>query len=258
MSNSNPDKENQSHIQIPKLLLKRFANKNGVLSYYDVQKKVFGLNGHPRTLNTEVDYYSSLGEKYWNTELETDLSKLLKALDSINTDAPRSTFPLDFNVLSKKYLYSLMARSPIAHKKAEETSVYLQLVEKKFQHDIASSTIYSLAIEQNDFDQWIPTLLVNKSETPFILPMCGYVEYSYKGIDEYIVMLVDPYKAIQLIPPSAINLYVDSDHIKYSKIEKSSIIMQLNHFCFESQVKLGYGYVVSRDMKVLKDAEQNR
>ena len=257
-SKAKQGKNHQSHIQIPKQLLRKFEREapKGFLTYYDVQKKFIGTNGHAQSLNTEENYYSNKGEQYWSSEVESALGKLLDALHKVDTDQPRSTLPSDFDSLSKKYLHSLMARSPRAHKKAEKSSIYLQLVDKKYHHDISSTTMYALAQEEGYFKEWIPTLLINKTSIPFLLPMCGYIEYAFKNIEGFIAMPVDPHKAILLVPPEARNLYCEEDHIKYGLIDSDAIIKRINVYAFETQVDRGYGYIISNNRETLTETAE--
>lgn len=250
------DKKKQSHIQIPRFVLKRFANDQGFLAYYDINKSILGTKGTPKTMNTEENYYSDIGERYWNSEVESELSALIKKLDKGDTDTPRSTLPGDFYLLSIKYLHSLMARSPRTHRTVENKSVFLQFLNPSNQHDLTSSGVYSIAQEKKYFGEWIPTLLVNKSTVPFILPMCGYVEYELMGIEGFISMPIDPKKAIMLIPPTARSMYCEKDHIKYGQIEIDSIAKRINVFAFETQVQYDYGYVFSNDPNVLREAKE--
>lgn len=255
MDNMNNKKgDHLSHIQIPRFILKRFVNSNGFFAYYDVEKRMIGNKGTPKSTNTEYDYYSILGEKYWHDEIETELSQLLIKLDTIDTDEPISCFPSCFDMLSKKYFFSLLARNPVNHKTVRKASIYLQFINDSFHNDIASSFIYSNSLQLKDLSQWTSTLMINKTKKPFIMPMCGFMEYLYNNIG-YIAMPIDPQKAILLFPPNARDLYIDTDHIKYALINTDAMIMRLNRFLFETQIQQGYGCIVSRDKCILDEIE---
>ena len=245
-----------SHIQMPKLLLCRFENEKHFLAYYDVQKGIIGSNGHADSINTEQGYYSKEAEQYWNSQIEGDFSRLLKQLDSINTDETGIHLPADFDFLTKKYLHSLFARSPKAFKHIEDKSVFLQFMNRTSQHDVASTTMYAIAQKDEYFKDWIPTLLINKSEIPFILPTNGCYGFGHNGSEEQIVIPIHPQRAILLFQPADAKMYVTSQTIKFGLIEKAEITKRMNLFAFETQKKLGYGYIVSNDKSILQEAEE--
>ena len=57
-----------SHIQMPKFMLRRFENEQHELLYYDVETNVIA-KGFPKSINTEEDYYSDVMESILNREI---------------------------------------------------------------------------------------------------------------------------------------------------------------------------------------------
>ena len=123
---------------------------------------------------------------------------------------------------------------------------------KTSQHDLASTTMYAIAQEDEYYKDWVPTLMINKSEIPFILPMNGCYEFGHNASEKKIVMPIHPQRALLLFQPADAKMYVTSQTI----IEKAEIAKRMNLFAFETQKKLGYGYIVANDKSILQVAEE--
>lgn len=76
----------KSHIQMPKMLLKRFHNADNHFFYFDVVKRMIGSNGNARSINTESGYYSQEMEDYLRDNIETPLGILLGLIDENRFD----------------------------------------------------------------------------------------------------------------------------------------------------------------------------
>ena len=72
-----------SHIQMPRVLLKRFHNSNNRFFYYDVKKHIIGINGTAKSTNTELDYYSQPTEDYFRDNIETPFGELLTYIEKM-------------------------------------------------------------------------------------------------------------------------------------------------------------------------------
>ena len=118
-----------SHIQMPKCILKRFENPNFNSFYsYDVRGDFIKKNGHASSTNTELGYYSTTVEQHLNQSIETPFSKALSALDEIDFDQPTISIETTHLDAIKEFAYSLISRDPIAHKAMNNNLVISKLL----------------------------------------------------------------------------------------------------------------------------------
>jgi len=99
----------QSHIQMPKLLLKRFHNDNNRFCYYDVKRGFIGTKGTAESTNTELGYYSLATEHYLRDKIETPFGKILAYIDKIDFDQECFHIASDFEQSTRNFIYALMA-----------------------------------------------------------------------------------------------------------------------------------------------------
>ena len=101
-----------SHIQMPRFMLKRFENENHRFFYYDVKKSIVGSNGRAGSINTEQGYYSETAETHLNAAIETPFSKFLRIVDQLDINNPDFSMTQDRRDLIVKFMLSLMCRNP--------------------------------------------------------------------------------------------------------------------------------------------------
>lgn len=235
-----------SHIQMPKLLLKRFENKNHCFYYYDVKKGVIGSNGHAKSLNTELGYYSAEVEEYLNNYVETPLSDLLSQIDCINFDASSFDMPPKIAVLIRRFIYSLIARSPKMIPEIKKKSIYYQFLAPQAQHDYAVCEGMSIAENMGILNDWFVTFAVNKTTTPFVLPMFGIYNFKYESVD-MALLPISPYKSILLVKNDGLRLFLHDGILSMILIVDDAQMDWFNEQAFSVQFSAGYGYVVSPD-----------
>ncbi len=100
-----------SHIQMPKCILKRFEDANHRFCYYDVEKNIIGTGGHAKSLNTQIGYYSLYMEEFFNNNVERPLSDFLKEIDTIDFDKDAILIPTHQKDVICTFIYSLVART---------------------------------------------------------------------------------------------------------------------------------------------------
>ncbi len=238
----------KSHIQIPKLLLKRFQ-RNGTFAIYDVENKTISKRGTAGNANIQLGYYSTQFEATLNEEIERPFSKTLSILekwDYENCDLSIKMAPI------WNFIYSLFLRDPIVHEQVKNTSL-CRLLPGTQQNDF----IVAVGLEAiNELDLLSKfntmTVLINKTNTPFVLPMMGI--YSYKNDGESMINLpINPKMAICLLCRKETAMSgLERDGIPPITTESPQVIMQLNEFAFEAQVKKGQGFVICPDLGELK------
>ena len=101
-----------SHIQMPKVLLKRFHNDNNRFFYYDVQKQIIGYNGTAKSINTQLGYYSQQTEDYFRDNIETPFGEVLTYIEKTGID--RETFAINSSAkeIIKNFMFALISRGP--------------------------------------------------------------------------------------------------------------------------------------------------
>ncbi|WP_261826689.1 hypothetical protein [Inconstantimicrobium mannanitabidum] len=66
-------------MQMQKLIMKNFINSKSELFYFDFEKALV-RKGHPKSLYTQLVYYSDCVEELLSSEVESKLGVLLKYL----------------------------------------------------------------------------------------------------------------------------------------------------------------------------------
>ena len=239
-----------SHIQMPKCVLKRFE-RNDRFFYYDIQKGFIGTNGHAKSLNTESDYYSQETEAFLRDSIETPFGKLLKLVDGIGLDNPSFHINPDFDTTVKMYTYSLVSRNPKLIQGIDKHSFFFQFLKTQERHDYAAKMGISTAMKQNLFGEHISTLAINKSRYSFVLPISGFYSMKIMG-EEHVIVPITPKIALVLVPKNAQKRIIHGDMLSIYRFDEDSAINRLNKAAFRSQDQQGYGYLISPDKESLE------
>lgn len=105
-----------SHIQMPKCVLKQFEIKTGAnqgkIYYYNFDNKKICL-GCPKTLNTEKDYYGNDAENFLSDEIETPLGQIIKQLKDSLYEEKGFRLNQAFIDTILNYIYALLAKQSI-------------------------------------------------------------------------------------------------------------------------------------------------
>ena len=88
-----------SHIQMPKSVLKRFEDKNHRFYYFDVKGGFIGNNGHSGKINTKQGFYSKEAEEFLNKNIEKPFSELFEVIDGISIDPPQGHIDAAFDYI---------------------------------------------------------------------------------------------------------------------------------------------------------------
>lgn len=174
-----------SHIQIPKCVLKQFENENHELFYFDKNKynKMAPINkGRAKSLNTQIGYYSDDTEDALNRNIETPLGRLLKLINESDFNAENVDLPTNSEAIIRNYAYSLLCRSQQLLKALSKKSVYFQFFSnERDKHDIAVINGMNSAIKTDYFGGWHLALILNKTKAPFVLPLYGVFSFNDKN-----------------------------------------------------------------------------
>ena len=239
-----------SHIQMPKCVLKRFENQNHSFYYYDVEKGIIGSNGHAKTINTQFGYYSEEVEKILNDNIEAPFAKVLQFVDKTDFGGSKFFWNNEFNISVKSFIYAVMVRDPKMLQSINNHSVYFQFFNKQSQHDYAVIEGIRLAQIEDPINAYTVTFSVNKTHKPFVLPMCGF--YEYRLMDAIHVNLpVTPQIAITLVEPKGASELLKNNVVSMYAISDELFVERMNGWAFETQCNAGWGYVVSPDKAAL-------
>lgn len=108
-----------SHIQMPKVLLKRFHNDNSRFFYYDVQKHVIGNNGRAKSINTQLGYYSQQTEDCFRDNIETPFGEVLTYIEKTGIDRETFTISSSAKEIIKKLHVCFDFQRPIVQRSNE-------------------------------------------------------------------------------------------------------------------------------------------
>lgn len=248
----NLNNEINSHIQMPRLLLKRFHNQNKSFYYYDVNKDIIGTKGTAKSMNTEYGYYSEYTEKWLGENIETPFGEVLKYLETVNFDDEIIIINSNIEPIIRHFIYSLISRDPEMLKKANTHSAYMQFYEAQYQHDYCALFGIEFAKEHEIYSDYIVTFLINRTNVPFVLPICG--AYSYKFNKHNAINLpISPDIAIALIHNSYSDRVINKDgNIALFTVNNSEDIEKINLLALLSQKKRKWGYVISTSENEIK------
>ena len=250
MMESKNGKDIQSHIQMPKLLLKRFEKGNRFF-YYDVKKGIIGNHGTARSANTQKGYYSEEIEQYLSQNIETPFSKMIQLIDSLDLDNPSFRIDPIMRECIIDFFYALIARNPILISEIDKESIYFQFLSEQDRHDYAVHYGIEYLKEIGYLKDYGITFLVNKSNLPLVSPISGIYSFKIMEIDCH-MLPVSPIFGIVLVKREELFKMTKNGIIPLFQINQEQQAFSLNQNAFKTQCKLGYGIIISPDMDVLK------
>ena len=242
-----------SHVQMPKFMLKRFADENHNLYYYDVKCGFIGTRGKAKSINTVKDYYSEEIENLLNSTIEDPMGKLLIKIDQINVDDLDFSMTPEYRKLILEFIWSLLCRNPKTLESVLSYSSLLSFLTEdlpQLQHDLVIVAGMIVDVKKAFFEKYIPTFTINKSCTPFVLPICGIYHHKCNDMD-LLSVPISPNKAITLFDISNMGRMKSDGRIEVFSVEHNSIAHKLNTFAFKQQIKFDYGVVVSANREEL-------
>ena len=240
-------KQVNSHVQMPKFILKRFENQDHKLYCYDALSGSITI-GCADSINAEIGYFSETVEKILNKSIEQPFSNVLRYIDTIDFDSKSFSPKHDFVENTRVFLNALLARNPNTFKGMRRSSIYLQLHDLQSQHDIGVLSCIDVAIKNGYFNDYYPTFTVNKTKVPFVLPICGFYWYNN---NRNINLPICPWLAITMVNSEMLERLIKNNIIRMYLADKESEIHRLNYFAFQEQVRQGYGNVVAPEFEAL-------
>lgn len=240
-----------SHIQMPKIVLKRFE-KNNRFCYYDVCKGIIGTNGHAKSLNTELGYYSAETEEFFRDNIETPLGQMIKYIESVDMEKYDFSITSEFDAVIKNYAYALIGRSPRIIPGLEKSSMFFPGLPEQLKRDVSAVASTSWATLEDSLGEYTTTLVVNKSPKPFVLPTMGIYSVSLWKC-AHLIIPINPNVAVALVPKEAKDKILRNNIIMLYNLESEDEMKLFNRVAFRTQLQQGHGYVVALEKQQLVD-----
>ena len=240
-----------SHIQMPRVLLKRFHNNNNRFFYYDIEKRIVGNNGTAKSTNTQLDYYSQQTEDYFRDVIETPFGELLTYIEKTGID--RETFSISSSAkqIIKNFMFALIARGPSFSNQMNREENFWQAFPAQFQHDFISKNGIIIAQENDLLSEYIVTFMLNKTTIPFVLSMDGIYNYTLNG-HSVINLPIAPNVTVSLIHESYSSRVIHKDNsISMFELTRPDDITLMNGCAFSTQLKRNWGYVICSEREEL-------
>ena len=241
-----------SHIQMPKGVLKKFVNQSNSLYYYDITTKAI-KKGTPKSLNTQENYFNADMEEFLNKKIETPFLKVLRYIEN-HIDNDIFSLPDDFIHSIKEYFNALLARNPkMCDDSIESTSLAKFFLNQQSQHILTVLSALEIIEKQNMFGDYSITFIKNNTQLPFILPIMGMYSYTTNNGEKKIILPITEKIAILMIDNNFLTNYVDSTGCRILfEINNQDDIIFYNQYALKFQETLGYGYVVSSDRHIIQ------
>ena len=246
------EKQINSHIQMPKCVLKRFET-NGSFFYYDVINDQIRTNGHAKSLNTNEGFYSNETEGFLDKNIEDPFGKLLLSIDTISSDPPKGSIDSVFDSIAKIFAYALVARNPSSIAHIIRAYQYEDDVSQQIKNELGMLFGLISVTESNPFNAYGTTIVENRTDMPFVLPICGVYFSVFNGF-EHAILPVSPKKAIVFIEEKGKQTIINNGIVHLYSIIDPSIICSLNINAVKTQCRYKNGYVVCPNKEALKSA----
>ena len=247
-------KKIDSHIQMPKSVLKRFEDQHHRYYYYDVRRRFIGTNGHAGSTNTELGFYSLEVESFLNANVETPFSDLFTIIDEISIDPPSGNINAEFDYAAKRFVYALIARNPTAIDRIKKDSLINDLLSPQQIHDLGMMLGFAAETERDFLSNYGTTIAINSTEVPFILPTCGTYQLPLEGV-LHILLPVSPQKAIVFVEENGTDSIIHNNIVHPYHITDGQDVGVLNTVAFSAQCTLGNGFVISSTRTALENAQ---
>ena len=238
-----------SHIQMPKTVLKEFENKEKRCLYYYsfADQKIH--RGHAKTLNTELGYYSDSTEDFLSKKIETKLGMLISQLKLMSFENGEIA-PKEYEEVAFSYIYSLISRSSSFFESMKASSTFFQLFDVTSQHDVAAQNGYVTACELGLLKNYKVGFVLNEAEESMVIPTGGVVQL---GMSLYCPLT--PRRGICFISSANKKFYADNQ-IPVMSIG-DEMINKINVMSFKQERERDKGYIASDRYETLSGLVTN-
>ena len=212
-----------SHIIIPRLILKDFKSNDTRIYYIDSKTNKIN-SGSVRKFNTKFGYYSLMFEDFLNKNYETNIGKIKNEIEK--------SFFYDLNAEDciillddiHKFLDSSLIRNPQFVLKVNEKSLSSKLIYKGY------NTEFLMRMQSNSMDHlfkdFMLYLLINKTNEGLILSTEFFSNIKIKNNISGIIIPLHPKYGIVLMPNNKCFSFSNNHYIV---IEDVNVLHQINH-----------------------------
>lgn len=219
-----------SHIQIPKGILKHFADHTHRVYYLDTKTEHIGLAG-AKKLGTEYGYYSDKHEQFLNKEIENPLINLGAKVRRLLCDESLTiTLSKEEEMILKRYIAASIARSNLAldamHKASGKYSQLLLSTQQK--HDFISgfgATRNNIVYQT--FESYYLVILINRTDVNWVVPRNCFYAVSSQEL-ECVVAPISPKCALCLFPPKYVEENIDSFQYRLGVVNDPTFVATMN------------------------------
>ena len=240
-----------SHVQIPKSVLKQFAYSNGQVNYLDLNNcRIRSCS--PKTLGTEFGYYSEAMEQWLSSEIEGPFSELSAQINHFAADGSHDlVLPVSVEETCKKYVTASMARSEVALKAFYDKSVTAAFADDQENHDLLVyySTVNKKGISPLIGDHQMLTL-VNHTNRQFVVPRNCFYDINHKGYS-CIIVPISPYCALELVPHDYSANNVNGTTVRLGIVDKPEIVEAMNIRALQVEYTYNKSFVASANREEL-------
>lgn len=224
-----------SHVQIPRCILKQFEDDKHMLYWYDCSDGRI-KRGHAKTINTIKGYYPEELERYLSEHIEHPIAHVIQTLKSMDNMHPLLAMSDEMKQAIWRYFYAVIQRARNVHTKIEKEAKFLQL----FPDDIKRKNAIVWGIEDacyfNLFRGWVINISINTTNEPFVLPLCGFYTFAIQDFNTINIPLTPTY-AITLVPVEYMLRYTANGKIKMFSIDDPALAKYLNQRAIKAELE---------------------
>ncbi|MBR1677436.1 MAG: DUF4238 domain-containing protein [Clostridia bacterium] len=231
----------------------------GKFYYYDLKKNEIFL-GSPKTLNVEKDHYSAVVEDSLSARIEAPLGRVIKSIkDSLETGCVFKLNQEKIDVIFD-YLYSLKARSPEMSDEIYEKIILKNYFSEQNIHDISAIGSLELMQKHQVLKEFYPSFVVNRTATPFVLPMCGYYDFKTSDEDGVVQIPLTEKICVRLFKTKYRDKYIKNGNLSLRAVDNTDVLYKMNELAFITQKRYKNAYLVSsnkEELERIKKVKQN-
>ena len=189
-----------SHIQMPRFLMKRFKNKNGKVFYLDLETNDIKESTLDE-LGTEKNYYSDQTEELLNKKTEDKFARFVDRVQRFLEEEEKSiTFPIDVENSFRAFIRGATVRSELAKQSFLSNSQVTSLFPLQFSHDwLVHTAINKGSNYMPQLDSYKTVVLINRTDNGFVAPRNCFFEVTSDGT-KCICVPVAPKIGFALVP----------------------------------------------------------
>lgn len=220
----------KSHTQVPKVLLKRFADKENLYILNTKTNKIFPSSAS--TYNRTLGFYSMYFEKYLSSNYEEKLGNLICDIESFVYDKQDKLIIDDIVGFAEKIFRMSLFRSPRFVKSVNENSLSSILVAGGYDHEHIAYMMEDMDIKL--LKNMKVFLMVNKTENGFITLKTMISNIKTKGYECMIIPL-DPKFALMIVPKEYYELRVKEHGVdSYMAVEDDKSLKLINSIIYDN------------------------